>query len=101
MAKKNPEEVEILGHLFRIEYVYDLKDDGDTLFGDTDVDEKIIKICTKRCITSAQLESTLMHEAIHAVLGVSGMAQLLKGDQEEALVIALEHGLQNLYKRTF
>lgn len=37
--------------------------------------------------------STLFHEAIHATLQVSGVGALLPGGKEEAVCVAMEHGL--------
>jgi len=43
------------------------------------------------------IEETLMHEAMHAVLWISGVSQLLREDLEEAICFATE-GLTNSFK---
>lgn len=39
------------------------------------------------------IRSTLLHEALHAVLDITGHSQRLSSDDEEAIVYAIENGL--------
>jgi len=52
-----------------------------------------IEISKKECSTEELMNSTLIHEFCHAILYVTGQSEHLEGDQEEAIVIAMEHGL--------
>lgn len=89
-----PESVNILGQVFRIKYVKRLKGG----LGETRNDKRVILI--KEC-SEAEMEATLFHEIIHAVLFISGLSFVIDPDQEgaeEAVVRALEHGLMPLIK---
>jgi hypothetical protein len=84
-----PEFVIILGCKFSVSDVVL----SDNTYGETDGTERTIKVDLHKHTSQEQVTSTLFHEMIHAVLHVSGQSELLRGKQEEALVVALEHGL--------
>ena len=44
-------------------------------------------------------ERILFHECVHAAIGFSGLTEILSGEQEEAIVRALEFGLYPAYIR--
>lgn len=84
-----PRKVEIFGKEFDI-VITNLKG----LHGDCDTAKGVIRIHQNCSIESAR--STLFHEAIHAALAVSGQNEMLREDQEEALVRMLEHAFYRI-----
>jgi hypothetical protein len=107
--KSHPEVLEISGHPFTIEYYDEIpgteaktKDEEETVYGDCDITRRRIRISLKHNETDEQLERTLLHEILHAILGLSGQAERLEGEnneQEEGIVVALENALDLLYVR--
>lgn len=91
-----PTSLTIMGCQFA---VYNASLGGDT-YGETEGIERTIKVDLAKHHSQEQVASTLFHEVIHAVLHVSGQSELLKGKQEEALVVALEHGLSPIITLT-
>lgn len=99
MSAKRPSSTEILGQQFKIEHLDHIPaaaDEG-VVYGETDSLKRSIKM--KKTDDDDSYESTLLHETIHGILGISGLTELLEGNMEEALVLALENGLHKLYKR--
>ena len=97
-----PRKIKILGQVWRVLYVKDLRvdssnedDDSDDerVSGLSDGNRRTISICTTSNRTPAEVHSTLVHEILHSIIFVSGQRNLLTPAQEEALVVALEHGL--------
>ena len=77
-----------------------MKDSEGSNCGTTDRQGRIIEISLKENETDDQLESTILHEIIHAILYASGNHALINDeDKEESIVLALEYGLHQLYKR--
>ena len=105
--KNFPESQSILGLPFTVECHPTLPGEktdkeGEESWGDTLIAKRRIRVAIEPHETEEQLESTLLHETIHGILGVSGLAEILEGadeNLEEALVVALEHGLHPLYQR--
>ncbi len=62
--------------------------------GETIGVERKIRISNK--LSGEQLKSTIIHELLHAILYITGQSERLDHDFEEAIVIALEHGLTPL-----
>ena len=60
-------------------------------YGLCDAEERMLTLDTTQ--TKEQAYDTLVHEIIHAVLGISGMAELFTDEQNEALTVALTTGL--------
>jgi hypothetical protein len=92
MTKLN--SVPILGTKFSISYG---KVTGGN-YGETIGNKRQIKIDAK--LKGEMLKSTQIHEILHGILHVSGIAEILEkydgdneGKLEEAVVVALEHGL--------
>ena len=83
-----PAAVTVLGKTFKVT-VTNLKG----LYGDCDVGAGVIRIHQGLDVDVAK--KTLFHEAIHAALGVSGHNEMLKEDQEEAIVRMFEHAFSN------
>lgn len=89
----------ILGQTWTVIYVESLTEGSEApVYGSTDIDRRIIKIATAVNNTPALLQSTLLHEVIHAVLGIAGVSAMLTERTEEAIVLALESGLSPLVR---
>ncbi len=92
MKSRQPTKLSILGVPFVVQWDKKPPDaTGELNFGETCGEERAIYISTKRCVTEPIIESTLLHEAIHAVLYAGGHDKDEK--EEEHLVTCLEHGL--------
>jgi hypothetical protein len=92
-----PTTVSILGKEFKIQYPKKI-DDGHT-HGVTMGDSRLIKIASSS--DDELFEDTLLHETIHAILYTSGVSEMLDERLEEAIVIAIENGLSQLYSRHY
>ena len=66
------------------------------MYGDTDKGRKRIRIDLANNRGLTDLKSTLLHECLHAILAQSGIDNMLTDEVEEAIVVALEHGLSPL-----
>jgi len=99
--RKLPTKVSILGVPFTIEYRTDLKCDGEDVMGLTTGSERKISICVSKNDSPEKIESVLAHEIMHAILYVTGHSETIDEKVEEAVVLALEHGLTQLYRRKF
>lgn len=82
-----PESVVALGVPFKVVYTKMLKKD----YGKTDCNDRLISI--RAGLTGDTLRSTIIHEWLHAVLHVSGQSEHLSDEQEEALVVTMEHAI--------
>lgn len=95
MTTNRPKMMPVMGVPFRIQQAKKLaggKEDGQC-WG------SLRKIVVRSDTSEMEFESILLHEIIHAVLYVSGQSQMFTNEQEEGLVLALEHGLLPLYQR--
>lgn len=90
-----PTSISILGKSFEIRYTR--KIDKDNSYGECDGPSRVIKI--RSDLEGEQLEDTLLHEFLHGILYISGQSESLDQHQEEALVLALENGLSQIYQR--
>lgn len=93
MAEPKPKKIPILGTEFRVEYTTKLPKDD---YGHTEGNERLIKI--KARLRGEIAKATLIHEILHGVLHVSGLSEVLMqhdptGQLEEAIVVAIEHGM--------
>ncbi|MAP55908.1 MAG: hypothetical protein CL605_13495 [Altibacter sp.] len=88
-----PRQITIGGQKYRIVYKKDLDD-----FGNLDVDKKIITI--RENLNNKDRLDTLLHEAFHACLALSGLSYLIDDEnKEEALVRAFDSLLLPVIKR--
>lgn len=86
-----PDSIVVLSKKFEIQYTTDMNKDE---YGETDLELKIIKINANKA--KHTWRSTLLHEIIHAILGICGQGTRMESNEEEGVVIALEHGLEGL-----
>jgi hypothetical protein len=69
-------------------------------FGEMDFDKKIISI--RKGLSDEETFDTLMHEANHASLSVSGLTHILDDDNtEEAIVRAMDNLLFPVFKKEY
>lgn len=85
-----PNIVFVLGRPLEVDYLDEL--DGDA-YGLYYSEEERIEIKDDR-----NWRTHLLHEVIHAILFISGHSSKMTYKDEEALVMALEQGLKDLYK---
>jgi hypothetical protein len=96
-----PSSVPILG----VEYQVLHRELPKGQFGENPADIlQTIYVDKKKHENQDQLNNTLLHESIHAILYVSGIASILEqaghDSLEEGIVVALEHGLSQIYDIT-
>jgi hypothetical protein len=92
---KRIRKLKIAGHEFKIIWK-DLRTEG--VYGYVDPDERAIYICTVSNPTRRLARSTLLHEAIHAILELTGIQHLEGfGNLEEALVRVIDYHLIPLF----
>lgn len=84
------ESIMVLGRRIEIHYVDDEALAPEEL-GDFRLHLGVIRV--RRSLPPDKLASVLLHEILHAVLGVAGWSASLTDDVEEGIVSALEHGL--------
>tara|TARA_R100001594_G_scaffold133445_2_gene174163 strand:+ start:215 stop:535 length:321 start_codon:yes stop_codon:yes gene_type:complete len=88
-----PRQITIGGQTYKIRYKKNLED-----FGVLDTDKKIITI--RANLKDNDLIDTILHEAFHACLEISGLSYLLDDEnKEEALVRAFDSLLLPVIKR--
>jgi Zn-dependent peptidase ImmA (M78 family) len=80
----------ILGKKFDVVYTKAMDKDD---YGETISMERVIRINIQKAEWTWR--PTLVHEMVHAILGVTGHTELLDEKTEEALAIALEHGFED------
>lgn len=86
-----PTRINVMGVEFEVRQVGKLED-----YGQCDGAERLIKL--RRNMSDEHKASVLLHEVIHAVLYASGHSARMSDEEEESLVLALEHGLAALYQ---
>jgi hypothetical protein len=93
--KPKKQGVRVLGVLFEVNFSEKvLDDDGADVYGTTDGPGRLISVSTTLNKTEDARSATLVHEWCHAVLYVTGLSEGLTVEQEEAIVIANEHALE-------
>lgn len=71
--------------------------DGVDVYGETLVDDLLIKISKSANRNQQDLMDTLYHELQHVAFQMTGHAQTMKEEQEEALAYALQYQLARLF----
>jgi len=92
--KAPPKSIMVMGHRIKVTVKANLMDGDSELEGYFDYSKRTIFLSLR----SPCLRSTLLHEVLHSVLYFSGHSTHLSAADEEALVLALEHGLMPLLK---
>lgn len=97
MKKKFPKFITIMGRKVTIKQVSELKNEaGEDLAGECDYNKKIILIHKDQ--THGEKSETLVHEATHFFLELTGISQKIDGNTAEVycqLITALFHDLKN------
>lgn len=94
LKPRKPRSIMILGTRVKIRYPkQELYLNDERLHGAFYADTMTIFIDKE-----ADLLPTLFHEALHAVISISGTGTLISSKVEEALVSAIENGLKNHFK---
>ena len=89
-----PDHIYVRGERFTIEYVPDLRIEGEKLDGVTYGAQHLIRICAD--LHTARKVRTIVHEYVHAVLYVTGFANVLDDDMEEIFAQSMEYGIVQL-----
>jgi hypothetical protein len=100
---KFPKSLQIMGAKIKIKYVDSLDkkgSDADT-YGECVPFKRVIYIAKGKHETEQEVYHTILHEAIHCILALSGTGHSLEHDQEESIVLALETGLTTLLPQLF
>lgn len=92
-----PKKLMICGVPHKIKYVDRLGGQDELLYGQYHDRQSVIEINVGAHETQGEVWATLLHEAVHGILHVSGLSEFLDGKQEEAMVTALEYGLVGLW----
>tara|TARA_R100000278_G_scaffold27127_2_gene24785 strand:+ start:1082 stop:1387 length:306 start_codon:yes stop_codon:yes gene_type:complete len=88
-----PKQITIGGQKYKVVYQKNLED-----FGSLDVDKKIITL--RENLSTKERLDTLLHEAFHACLAISGLSYLLDDEnKEEAFVRAFDGLLLPVIKK--
>jgi len=91
--KKKTGTVSVMGINFTLEYVDKVSHEGEHVSGLTQGSDRKISVSLTENSTKELRESTSFHELLHAILYVTGQSEMLTTEQEEALVVAVEHGV--------
>jgi hypothetical protein len=89
-----PTGITIGGVPFKVTYPAKMEENQ---VGESDAMERTIKIKANQ--KGDEFERTLLHEVVHAAMGISGISELFDEKIEEAIVICLENSLHSLYVR--
>ncbi len=90
-SHKDSYTLPIGGVPFKVSFQDKVFDEGDECDGLTSGSEEKIEICST--LPGHKQARVTFHEIIHSCLHVGGVTQILKGDQEEAVVQCLEYML--------
>lgn len=94
-----PRRLMICGVPHAVRYADQLKGESkeEVVYGYYHAHRHLIEISLKSNDTPEMVWRSLLHEALHAILHVTGQSEGLGGETEEALVIALENGIAGLF----
>lgn len=95
MTPRRPKVVELFGKNIKIEYLQDLGEPN--VQGLFFAGDRLIQV-----LDDDQWPDHLLHEILHAIFNLTGHSNTLGEEIEEALVVALENGLSDifLFKKT-
>lgn len=91
MQPKKRKHIDVLGHRIKISYVEAIDSDDEDVLGLFTVNPYHIQV-----VDDERWHEHLLHEICHAILRISGTAELVDPVIEEAIVTALENGLNYL-----
>ena len=83
-------EVTVLGQSFTVTHVPNLLVEGDQCEGACYVSERIIKLDDELRFQPERYNRVLKHELMHAVLRMSGLAEMMELKMEEAICVLVE-----------
>jgi hypothetical protein len=89
VKRTRPRTVNVLGQKFKIKYLH--PDDMDDCHGQLFLNSREIRIDSMQPLD--EMKRTIIHEVMHAVLGVSGVSEKLDPKTEEAICVAMESGV--------
>lgn len=95
-----PTEILIAGHRVSISYPNEIPlEAGDEVspYGDTTHDGRTIRISKSKHKNEREVFATLYHESMHAAFALTGLANLVKDEVEEAFVTGLENAVVHLF----
>lgn len=94
-----PKHLTIGGQKIKVLVKKDLKaDDGGVAYGLYCYGDRTIELNAEN--DQSQQLPTLLHEAVHAALKISGVGELLDPKLEEAICVAIEMLAPNIYFKT-
>lgn len=98
MKLKVPTKIDLCGYELTVKYVAGLKDDQDELDGRFYETKHLLEISTTSHANVDALYSTIIHEALHAVLARSGLNEMLHAVSEafeESIIRAIENNMRS------
>ena len=75
---------------FTVEYVDNLMIEGEVCEGGCWLSKRVIRLSTDLLNCSERHDRVLRHEIYHALIGLSGLTELMPDNVEEALCVMLE-----------
>ena len=85
----------VLGTPFQVE----VKKVNNDIFGETDGLKKLISVSSS--LTGEEQWQVFLHEWVHAVLNVNGVANVIDDAVEEIIAQSMEHALMELINQIF
>lgn len=92
---KIPEKVKIGAHVYSVDFDIDPSNDGDMCFGC--VSNQKLKITIDKNVQSSQVEETFLHEVLHAIFYLNGLAKK-DSEEEEMMVQPIAHAFYQFLK---
>lgn len=90
-----PKKIMVLGTPFQVE----VKKVNSDIFGETDGLKKLISVSSS--LTGEEQWQVFLHEWVHAVLNVNGVANVIDDAVEEIIAQSMEHALMELINQIF
>ncbi len=98
MKYKVPTAFPINDRIIKVRYVDSLIDkNGDHLFGETIVDDLVIRISKTMCKNMQDVFDTIFHELDHVTFQLTGISHVLGEELEEAVAHARQYTVSKLF----
>ncbi len=98
MKHRVPSAFPINDRWIKVRYVDSLVDkEGNHLYGETIVDDLIIRVSKTMCKSAQDIFETVFHELDHVAFQLSGLAHVLGEEKEEAVAHARQYTLAKLF----